>query len=434
MRRFLSLILTVSVFLSLAAMGGAAYAEGEAPPEGEAPAEEAAPEPIVLNFRSTCNGDEPRAQILQTAADLYEIQTGVHVSIEWWGSDLPSYIAGSLEAGESVDIFEGDSLTISSDLGQFTYDLTDMAAAAGYAEHSYGVFNDRSVALAGHLNCITEIPQVGAFFYDQDAFKAAGIPAAPTTWGEFLDDCAKLKTAGYGPLALDNNFAHFFFYHHLVRYLGESGVTALRDNGGWSANESVVRAAQDMIDLRQAGYLVFGAPEEYPGSQNKLGYGLAAMVLGYDSVVPEVESATLANMRWGAFKYPAVDGGVNDDATYVNATSLAISSYCAHPQEAFNFIMYLVTGEYDQNISNQYTLIPTDTANTAPACRASAAELLKTVTVPMNYFGQLWYMPYWDSASDMILGLFRGDYATGAEFCAAIDTLYPEPEAEVPAE
>lgn len=434
MKRVLSLILTVTILLSLAAMGAVAYAEEEAPAEGETPVEEVPPEPIVLTFWSKWNSDEPRAAILQTAAELYEMDTGVHIDLQWRGRDLASYLAGSLEGGDAVDIFESDFNTIATALAPFTCDLTDMAEAADYASHSYPVFNQRVTDLAGHLNCVTEIPQIAAIFYDKDAFKNAGIAAEPATWAEFLDDCAALKAAGYGPLALDANFTHFFFYHQLVRYLGEAGVTALRDGGGWSASEGAVKAAQDMIDLARAGYLVFGAPEEYPGSQNKLGYGLAAMVLNYDSVVPEVESATLANMQWGAFAYPAVDGGVNDGATYVSADSLAINANCAHPQEAFNFLMYLVTGAYDQDISDQNFLIPADPANMAPAGRDCAEELLKTVTVPMCSFGQLWSMPSWDTVSGMITDLFRGVYATGGDFCAAVDALYPEPEPETPAE
>lgn len=428
MKRILSLILTASIFLSLAAVGGVAFAEEEAPVEGEAPVEEAPPEPVVINFWSVWNSDEFYASILQTAADLYEMQTGVHVNIEWRGRDLAGYIGSSLEAGEGVDIFEGDYTTIAGSYGPYTYDLTAMAEAAGYAAHSYPVFNDRVTALAGHLNCVTETPQVGAVFYDKEAFQNAGIASEPATWTEFLDDCAKLQAVGYDPLALDSNYAHFLFYHHLVRYLGEGSVTALRDSGGWAASDGAVRAAQDMIDLAQKGYLAFGAPDEYPNSQNKVGYGLAAMVLNYDNVAAEVEAATNANMKWGAFKYPAVDGGADGESVLVSANALAISSYCAHPQEAFDFIMYLVTGEYDQNIAEQYSLLPVDPTNAAPPMRASAQELLKGVTAPICWFGQLWSMPSWDYVSDMIVGLFRGDYATGADFCAAVDALYPVPE------
>lgn len=435
MRRILSLFLTVSIFISLAAVGGVALAEEEAPPEGE-PVEEAPPEPTVITFWSLWNPDEYRASLLQTAAELYEMESGVHVNIEFRGRDLSGYIADSLAAGEPVDVFEDNYLNICTGrYKNFTLGLNQMAADAEYNDHSYSVFNDLVKSSAGRLNCVTELPQMAAVFYDKDAFKAAGITAEPETWEEFLDDCAKLKDVGYGPIALDSSFTHFLFYHHLVRYLGEDGVTKLRDAGHWAENDQAVQAAQDMIDLTKAGYLVFGAPEEYPNSQNKIGYGLAAMSLNYDSIVTEVEAATGSkNMHWGAFPYPEVEDGVNDGATYVDATSLAISSYSAHPQEAFDFIMYLVTGKYDQDVSGQYDLIPADTENEAPENRAEAMEILEEVSMPMTGYGQLWYMPGWDAAAGMITGLFTGAYASGKDFCAAIDTLYPVPEEAPPAE
>jgi len=40
--------------------------------------------------------------------------------------------------------------------------------------------------------------QDAAFYYNQDIFKKVGI-SIPTTWAQFLADCAKLKTAGYIP-------------------------------------------------------------------------------------------------------------------------------------------------------------------------------------------------------------------------------------------
>lgn len=44
---------------------------------------------------------------------------------------------------------------------------------------------------------------VGGVFYNKDIFDKVGIAGEPQTWQEFLDDCQKLKDAGYVPL-LDN--------------------------------------------------------------------------------------------------------------------------------------------------------------------------------------------------------------------------------------
>jgi raffinose/stachyose/melibiose transport system substrate-binding protein len=44
------------------------------------------------------------------------------------------------------------------------------------------------------------------WFYNKAIFQKAGISTPPTTWSELLADCAKIKAAGYIPLALGGNY------------------------------------------------------------------------------------------------------------------------------------------------------------------------------------------------------------------------------------
>ena len=97
-----------------------------------------------------------------------------------------------------------------------------------------------------------------------------------------------------------------------------------------------------------AGYFVDGAPDGHPSSQNKIGFGQAAMVICADYVTAEVNGNTGTQVNWGLFNYPAVDGGADNGAAYMGANSLAITSYSKNPQAAFDFILFLTTGEYGQ--------------------------------------------------------------------------------------
>ena len=76
------------------------------------------------------------------------------------------------------------------------------------------------------------------------------------------------------------------------------------------------------------------------------------MVVLANYVTSEVNNAVGAELNWGLFNYPAVDGGVDNAAAYAGSNSVAISSYCANPQAAFDFIMFLTTGEYDQMMAD----------------------------------------------------------------------------------
>ena len=69
--------------------------------------------------------------------------------------------------------------------------------------------------------------------------------------------------------------------------------------------------------------------------------------------------------------------------------------------------------------------IPADPANTAPASQNGTVEVLKATTSPLawnmglNENGDLR-----TSIDEIIIKLFEGSYASGADFAAALDGLY----------
>ena len=401
MKKLLSLTLALVMVLSLGAFA-------------------LADDAVEITYWSMWNEGEPQANVIAEAAEAYEAETGVHVNIEWKGRDINTLLSAALEAGEAFDLFDDDYTRIGQVYAPYTYDLTEMAEAAGY--EGYPCFNNQAIEWAGYLNSIPEQPNVGGVFYDKDAFEAAGIEAAPTTWTEFLDACAKLKDAGIDPLAQDGAYTNFTFYYQLVRHIGEDGIAELRDNGGWAENEGAVAAAQEIIDLVNAGYLAEGAPDEYPASQNKIGLGLAAMVVCADYVTAEVDANTGTEVNWGLFNYPTVEGGASADA-YMGANSLAIPSYSEHAQEAFDFALFLTTGEWGQKLADDCHQIPADPTNECTSL-PGAVETLLAAEKPMSWCGELNTHPAWQTMRDMFVEMFEGKYESGAEFCAAMDALY----------
>ena len=258
-------------------------------------------------------------------------------------------------------------------------------------------------------------------FYNKDAFDACGITDTPKTWDEFLTVCQTLKDNGYEPLALDGAYANFNFYNHLVRHLGEDTIAELGKNGGWADNEAAVTAAQEIIDFVNAGYLAEGAPDAYPASQTKVGLGTAAMVACANYVTSEVDAAVGEPVNWGFFNYPEVEGNV-DASAYAGANSLAISSSCENPQAAFDFIMTIVTGTCGQELVDNGGQIPADT-RLKESVLAGSVETLKNTTTPMSWCGALNTLDGWSSIKSSMIELFEGKYATGADYCAYLDTL-----------
>ncbi len=444
MKKILSVLLaSVMVLALLAGCSSKPSGEESKAPENSTPvsAEESkAPEGNsgegkTITMWSMWSSGEPQANVIEEAAAAYEAETGVKVNIEFKGRDVNKVLTASLEAKEAIDIIEDDYQRIANTYPNIL-DLTDMAKAVNYDSWSYACLNNQviewtterddegNVTKEGYLNSIVEQPQVGGVFYDKDAFEAAGVAAEPKTWAEFLDACQKIKDSGVGPVAQDSAYANFAFYHQLVRYLGEDKITELATNGGWSGT-AAEQAAQDIIDLRNEGFLADGAPDEFPSSQNKIGFGQAAMIVCANYVTAEVNQNTGTEVNWGLFNYPAVDGGVENSAAYAGANSLAVTEYSENPQEAFDFIIFLTTGEWDQKMADAAAQIPADSRNTAPSNLTGTIETLKAADKPMTWCAGLnANADLKDTIKSMCTELFEGKYADGAAFCAALDALY----------
>ena len=383
---------------------------------------------VEITMWSMWNAAEIQGQIIQEAAAAFEEETGCHVNIEFRGRDISTIINTALQGGENIDIFEDDYTRISQQYAPYCYDMDAMAQAAGYYDNSYALFNNMTKEWSGgKLVSIPEQPNMGGIFYDKAKLEAAGITETPTTWDEFLAVCQQLVDAGFQPLALDATYSDFNFGYHLDRYIGEARTRELSLNGGWSQEPGVIAAANDIIEFVKLGYLADGAPDEFPASENKIGFENVAMVVCADYVTSEVNNNTGANIEWGVFPYPTIpveDGGNGSTAAYAGTNSLAIASYSENPQAAFDFIMCLTTGEFDQKRADQVPQIPADPRNNCTSLDGAVESLMSadsslSWTMGINANGDLRTM-----LKGVIIQLFEGRYATGEDFAAAMDALY----------
>ncbi len=418
----------ISVLLATAMVTGLVAGCGSSSDGGDSNSGGGKYDGVELTYWSMWQNTEPQGQVLQEAVDAWEEETGATVNIEWKGRDIKNILGAALEASEDFDLYEDDYNRIAKNWIEWTADLTDLAEAAGYADNSYAVFNDQATEWAGFLPCVTEQPQVGGIFYNQDLFDEAGVQA-PTTWAEFLEVCQTLKDKGIQPMALDSAYASFFFGYHLARYIGQDATAELSKNGGWSDNAGVAAAADSMIEFIKAGYLADGAPDEYPNSQNKMGLSEdVAMVVCANYVTSEVNNNTKNELNWNLFNYPSVDGaaeGVDQTAAYAGANSIAITAYSENQEAAFDLATFITSGEYDQKMADAAGQIPADPANTAPASQNGTVEVLEATTSPLT-----WNMGLNENGDlrtaidEVVIKLFEGEYATGADFAAALDALY----------
>lgn len=408
MKKLLSLLLAAALICTFAAGCGKEEAVAQTLPPTETTAqwfledtlEVKQYEGVTLTFQSCWGEDALDAGVLLQAAELFEATTGAVVEIQW-------------QAGGGGDIYQLPVSQLSGYQEQLL-DLTQMAQAADYESKSIDSLTD--LARSGEaLLAIPQTPYVTGFYYNREAFEECGITEMPGTYDEFLTACAALAAGGYSPLTLDSESADELLAVHLTQYLGTEGAAQMLSKGGWTEDELALQATVDIWDFVKAGYLTYGTPAAYPAGQNRIGLSNSAMVYGTNALCAQVEEATMTEISWGMFPYPGVAGA--ESIISVDVDVLAISSGCGNPQAAFDFVMLLVTGEFDQLRADITNGIPADPGNISPVAGALEAMQITQIVDPAE--------PALDEQQlSVVLKLWQGKYTENDGFAKAMDKLY----------
>ena len=317
-----------------------------------------------LIYWSMWNSDDPQAKAIQKVIDAYEEASGNTVKVKWKGSDIKKTLQDQLDTGKGIDLFDEDYYRVARSYADSFLDLTDMAEEADYESKSRKVIVDALIEEAGSLKGIPYQSYTSGIFYNKAIFEEAGIEKEPKTWEEFLDICEKIKEAGYSPLALDDKYVLYNYGYHLARHIGQDKVKELCKKGGWKDSEEALKAAEDMAYLVEKGYIDGNKPGTYPASENTIGYNETAMIVMTSAVPNRIQKNTEAEIEWGMFNYPTVEDG-KDKQTVANigGRAFAISKDSKNAEAAFDLIMMITTGEYDQEIALASDSIPADPTN-----------------------------------------------------------------------
>lgn len=424
MKKAIALGLSAVMAAGLVACGGSNSSSTPASGSGSAAAPSTGKE---ITYWSMWTEAEPQGVVIKEAAEAFEKETGVHVNIEWKGRDITTVVKAALDSGEKFDVFDDDFQRMSTQFAENCLDLEEMAAAAGYEDYAVAALPVAVRGWSGSLTCIPYQPYTSGVFYTQSAFDAAGITEEPQTWDEFLEVCQKLKDAGYTPLAQDSAYTTYTYGFMLARMIGEDAVKTLAKEGGWGASAEAKQAAQFVVDLRENGYLSETCPDEWPNGENELGLGLAAMVVNASWVPGEITNNTGCDETWGMFNFPSMTENDVDANTVANigAQALAVNKDSENAQEAFDFIMFLTSGEYDEKMALESKGIPADTRN------EEWPEMIANIRDDFNAQTDVyeWNMglnsndEVKDSVDDNIKKLFEGSLDAQG-FVDAMDALY----------
>ncbi len=115
-------------------------------------------------------------------------------------------------------------------------------------------------SLTGAQKQIWGIPEerdVVGIYWNKVLFQKAGISSFPTTWSEFLADCAKLKQSGVIPLAMDGDWVTQLMWSNLIGTQPGGSQFLLKgiSKGNWAANPMIVKATEYLKNLQTSGYV-----------------------------------------------------------------------------------------------------------------------------------------------------------------------------------
>ena len=359
----------------------------------EEPTEEALSyEGVEVSFDAIWQESDPAAQVLIQAQQLFEERTGAKVRILW-----PS------QETEKADILQISAADFETMDAEIALDLTEMAENAAYHEKSHAALQKQIVERMGYLGAVAQVPYLGGVYYNADAFEECGIVTVPQTWEQFELLCATLMEKGWQPLTMDKEDAVSAMELHLRRTIGtENMIRYMGKKDHWHFDQTVNKTMERVALLVQSGVMAYGTPADYPAGQNKMGISNSAMMIGTNADCVAVEKDTLTNLCWGMFPYP----GEIESGTWMTADMLVIHKDCKNAQAAFDFVMLLVSGEFDQLRANMDEGIPADPANTSPIAGAMEA-LQEAEPKALGIFGakqtdaavKLWSAWYKDSSN-----------------------------------
>lgn len=395
-KRLLSLLCMLLAATMLFAACGTTPAEPAAPsaaPDAAAPAAPAEPgkSDAKLVYWTMWNETEPQGQILGEAIDAYSKKTGVKVDVQYNGREIRKTLQPALDNGTEIDLFDEDIERVNGTWGNYLLDVEEMAAksyeATGGKPFTDGVSKTlidlaRTLGPNGKLSTIPYQPSTFVVMYNKEIFEAAGITATPKTWEEFLAVCEKIKAAGKTPITVDDAYIGALTGYHLDRIIGMDATVALSASKSWD-NPGVLEFAKQWEDMVKKGYISpKAAANVFPqGQLEEIATESTAMYLNGTWLPNEIKDSAKPDFKWGSFAYPSVAaGGDGPEANNFGAQCIGINKSSKYPQEAFDLIVWLTTGEWDNKLAAASLGVPMGNDSTWPVQLADAKSVLDSTT------------------------------------------------------
>jgi raffinose/stachyose/melibiose transport system substrate-binding protein len=388
------------------------------PPATQPPATQPPAEPVTLVYWSMWNESEAQGTVIKDAiADFEAAFPNVKVNVTWNGRDNRKLIVPAFEAGTVIDVWDGGmDVMVGSIAPTYALPLDTYLSQPSVDDAKVSVADSLIPALLnqypndGKLMTVPYQPFAVLYFYNKAHFADAKIAAVPTTWTEFIAAAEALKAAGHPPMTTDMDaYTDIIIGYAAERAVGCADfVTTLQDKTGamWD-NPIYLQMAKNIGELSSKGLLLENtAGNLYPAGQQALALGEVTMYLNGTWLPSEVKDTAGADFQWGSFSYPAMEGGAGSiKNVMIGSQGLYITKASTHPQEAFNFIKYLVSKKTQEAFVAQ-ALVPSSRMDvTWTGAIADAEPIVKGAEKGIGWGCDVWNAG--DVTSNVTLPVFN---------------------------
>jgi raffinose/stachyose/melibiose transport system substrate-binding protein len=342
-----------------------------------------------LVYWSMWNEAEPQGQAIARAAEAFTKETGIKLDINFNGREIRQTLQPALDAGEAIDIFDEDINRLNVTWGKYLLPLDsyfNQPYTTTGGQPFASVVHKSLIDLArdlggGSLKVVPYQPMAFVVMYNKDLFNQAGIASPPKTWDEMLDACAKLKAIGVAGFTVDDAYMAALFGYNIDRIVGLDAAKRMVDNNDFSGSQ-VLRFGQIWENMARNGYIhPNAAANVFPSGQvNEFAQGKAAMYLN-GTWLPNEIKGNAPNFNWGQFAYPSIDpAGDGPNANNYGSQSFGINKNTKYPEEAFKFLVWMTTGEWDTVLAQESLGIPMASNAQWPKQLADAKAVVDSTT------------------------------------------------------
>ncbi len=336
-------------------------------------------------------------EVIDRFNDQYKGQYHVNVittNLEEYDTKLNALIA----AGDTPDLFicnPGPNLTqyVTSGVAADLTDILQNQEKDWYDTFSDGIFE--KITYDGKIMAVPTCFAAACVFYNTEIFDKAGIAAPPETFTELLEDCQKIKDAGFAPISCSANTA--WCLSMVAGYLcdregGPDNLQGITDGTLDWTSESFIKAGYDLKEL-SAYFQETAVGDSNDQATANFYNGEAGMLIQGSWAIGQINGNNPEfEDKCGVFRFPGIEGGADPNRMIVKTDNLVMSATTEHKDACIALMKQFTDDTAQKYIAEVGGKIPVtgvdfDT-NKAPKQLSYVKDILATTTGTFGFYNE----------------------------------------------